>query len=25
VPVAVEGCTTECGCKLIGSVPATVG
>ncbi|MGJ7918300.1 PAAR domain-containing protein [Massilia sp. LXY-6] len=25
VPVAVEGCTTECGCKLIGSLPATVG
>lgn len=25
VPVAVEGCTTECGCKLIGSVPAAVG
>ena len=24
VPVAVEGCTTECGCKLIGSLPATV-
>jgi uncharacterized Zn-binding protein involved in type VI secretion len=24
VPVAVEGCTTECGCKLIGSAPATV-
>jgi len=24
VPVAVEGCTTECGCKLIGSQPATV-
>lgn len=24
VPVAVDGCTTECGCKLIGSVPATV-
>jgi uncharacterized Zn-binding protein involved in type VI secretion len=24
VPVAVEGCTTECGCKLIGSVPATI-
>lgn len=24
VPVAVEGCVTECGCKLIGSVPATV-
>jgi uncharacterized Zn-binding protein involved in type VI secretion len=24
-PVAVEGCKTECGCKLIGSVPATVG
>ena len=25
VPVAVEGCTTECGCKLIGSLSATVG
>lgn len=25
VPVAVEGDTTECGCKLIGSLPATVG
>jgi uncharacterized Zn-binding protein involved in type VI secretion len=25
VPVAVEGCTTECGCKLLGSLPATVG
>ena len=25
VPVAVDGCTTECGCKLIGSLPATVG
>ena len=25
VPVAVEGCTTQCGCKLIGSLPATVG
>ena len=25
VPVAVEGCMTECGCKLIGSLPATVG
>jgi uncharacterized Zn-binding protein involved in type VI secretion len=25
VPVAVEGCTTECGCRLIGSLPATVG
>ena len=24
VSVAVEGCTTECGCKLIGSLPATV-
>jgi uncharacterized Zn-binding protein involved in type VI secretion len=24
-PVAVEGCMTECGCKLIGSLPATVG
>lgn len=24
VPVAVEGSTTECGCKLIGGVPATV-
>jgi uncharacterized Zn-binding protein involved in type VI secretion len=24
VPVAVEGCSTECGCKLIGSLPATV-
>lgn len=24
VPVAVEGCTTECGCKLLGSLPATV-
>ncbi len=25
VPVAVEGCKTECGCKLIGSQPASVG
>lgn len=25
VPVAVEGCATECGCKLIGSQPASVG
>lgn len=25
VPVAVEKCTTECGCSLIGSLPATVG
>jgi uncharacterized Zn-binding protein involved in type VI secretion len=25
IPIAVEGCTTECGCKLIGSLPATVG
>ncbi|AXA94269.1 PAAR domain-containing protein [Massilia sp. YMA4] len=25
IAVAVEGCTTECGCKLIGSMPATVG
>lgn len=25
VSVAVEGCITECGCKLIGSLPATVG
>lgn len=25
IPVAIEGCTTECGCKLIGSQPATVG
>lgn len=25
MPVAVEGCTTQCGCKLIGSLPATVG
>jgi len=25
VPVAVEECMTECGCKLIGSLPATVG
>lgn len=24
VAVAVEGCETECGCKLIGSRPATV-
>ena len=24
VLVAVEGCSTECGCKLIGSLPATV-
>jgi uncharacterized Zn-binding protein involved in type VI secretion len=24
-PVAVEGCMTECGCKLIGSMSATVG
>ncbi|MFC5474133.1 PAAR domain-containing protein [Paraherbaspirillum soli] len=25
VPVAVQDCETECGCKLIGSVSATVG
>lgn len=25
VAVAVEGCTTECGCKLIGSSSATIG
>lgn len=25
LPVAVEVCMTECGCKLIGSSPATVG
>ena len=25
VHVAVEGCITECGCKLIGSLPATIG
>lgn len=25
LPVAVEGCATECGCKLIGSQPASVG
>jgi uncharacterized Zn-binding protein involved in type VI secretion len=25
VPVAVEGCMPECGRKLIGSMPATVG
>jgi uncharacterized Zn-binding protein involved in type VI secretion len=24
VPVALDGCTTECGCNLIGSLPATV-
>jgi uncharacterized Zn-binding protein involved in type VI secretion len=24
-PVAVEGCSTECGCKLLGSLPAAVG
>jgi len=24
VAVAVNGCTTECGCKLIGSMPARV-
>ena len=24
VPVAVADCKTECGCKLIGSQPATV-
>ncbi|WP_332876305.1 PAAR domain-containing protein [Massilia sp. S19_KUP03_FR1] len=24
VPIAVEGCVTECGCTLIGSLPATV-
>jgi uncharacterized Zn-binding protein involved in type VI secretion len=24
VSVAVEGCKTECGCKLIGSQPASV-
>lgn len=25
VPIAIDGCTTECGCKLIGSVAATAG
>lgn len=25
IPVAVEGCETECGCKLIGSANASVG
>ncbi|MBJ7312399.1 PAAR domain-containing protein [Rugamonas sp. CCM 8940] len=25
IPVAVEGCTTACGCKLIGKANATVG
>ncbi|WP_312519432.1 PAAR domain-containing protein [Massilia sp.] len=25
LPAAVEGCTTECGCKLIGSQSASVG
>ncbi|MBB1633651.1 MULTISPECIES: PAAR domain-containing protein [Cupriavidus] len=25
VPAAVEGCRTECGCKLIGSESASVG
>ena len=25
IAVAVEGCVTECDCKLIGSLPATVG
>ena len=25
VAVAVEGCTTECGCKVLGNLPATVG
>lgn len=25
VPVAVEGCTTECGRKLIGNLHATIG
>lgn len=25
VAAAVEGCETECGCKLIGSLSATVG
>lgn len=25
IPVAVDGCLTECGCRLIGSVPVTVG
>ena len=24
LPVAVDGCITECGCKLIGNLPATV-
>ncbi|WP_370660551.1 PAAR domain-containing protein [Massilia soli] len=24
VPVATDGCITECGCKLIGNLPATV-
>lgn len=24
VPVAVDGCTTECGCELIGNLSATV-
>lgn len=25
IPVAVDGCKTECGCTLIGKVNATVG
>ena len=25
IQVAVHGCKTECGCSLIGSLPATVG
>ena len=25
IPVAVEGCVTECGCKLIGARRASVG
>lgn len=25
IPVALEGHKTECGCALIGSLPATVG
>ena len=25
IPVAVENCVTECGCKLIGSKTASVG
>ena len=24
-PVAIDGCTTECGCRLIGSLAASVG